>query len=208
MTNNILLYFGSFNPVHRGHTEIARFLIDNELCKEVWFVVSPCNPLKEQKDELVSENIRLEMLKLAIAGQPRFKVSDIEFLLPQPSYTVDTLNFISKEYPQQQFSIIIGTDNAAIFAKWKNYGEILHKYTVFVYPRKDYVFDSRLFPQMKLLNTGLYDISSTEIRRFLRTKPELSQWLHPAVLDFILKNNLYIQSTSVACREDREGALP
>jgi nicotinate (nicotinamide) nucleotide adenylyltransferase len=189
---NVTLYFGSFNPVHSGHIGIANYLINNNLCDEVWFIVSPCNPLKKRKDELIDEHIRLEMLRLTIAEQPFFKGSDIEFSLPKPSYTIDTLNILSEQFPQINFSIIIGADNAAVFSEWKNYTEILQNYTIFVYPREGYSFDNQLFPQMKLLDTELYDISSTEIRNSLRTKPELAQFLHPDVFDFIQKNNLYV----------------
>ncbi|MDR0811713.1 MAG: nicotinate-nucleotide adenylyltransferase [Paludibacter sp.] len=185
------LYFGSFNPVHNGHLGIAKYLIDNYLCDEVCFVVSPCNPLKERKDELIDENVRLQMLKLAIAAEPRFSVSDIEFRLPKPSYTIDTLRVLSAEYPQTVFSLVIGADNAADFAKWKNYSEIISDYQIFVYPREGYIFDNQQFPQMELLNTELYDVSSTKIRHSLRKNPELLRWLNPDVADFILKNGLY-----------------
>jgi len=206
--SNITLYFGSFNPVHNGHIGIAYYLIDNNLCNEVWFVVSPCNPLKDTKDELIDEQIRLEMLRLAITDYPHFRASDIEFSLPKPSYTIDTLKVLSKQFPQTNFSIVIGADNAAVFDKWKNYMEILRNYTVLVYPRKGYSFDNQLFPQMKLLNTELYDISSTEIRRSLCTKPELLRWLHPSVAEFILKNGLYAPSKFHVFREDPASVQP
>ena len=190
---NVTLYFGSFNPVHNGHIGIANYLINNNLCDEVWFIVSPCNPLKKRKDELIDEHIRLEMLQLAIADNPSFKVSDIEFSLSKPSYTIDTLNVLSKQFPQNDFSIVIGADNATVFTEWKNYMEILQNYKILVYPREGYCVDNRLFPQMKLLEPELYNISSTEIRHLLHTKPELSQFLHPTVYDFIQRNNLYPQ---------------
>lgn len=167
----IAVYSGSFNPVHNGHTLLAKHLIDNNLVDEVWFVVSPCNPLKKQK-ELIDEHLRLEMLILAIADQPRFKASDVEFTMPVPSFTIDTLQRLNQLFPENEFCLIIGSDNALVFDKWKNYKEILTNYEVLVYPRKGYNFSevADIYPQMKLLNTPFYNISSSQIRKALKQK--------------------------------------
>lgn len=188
----VALYFGSFNPVHLGHLKLAEYLTDNELVDEVWFVISPCNPLKEQS-ELLDEYIRLDMLFFAIRSNPRFKACDIEFTMPIPSYSIDTLNVLSKQFPDYQFELIIGSDNALVFDQWKDYEEILANYPVLVYPRKNYDFAqvAARYPQMKLLNTPIYDISSTQIRDSIAQKKDISQWLHPSVLQFIKENNLY-----------------
>ncbi|MGB4415372.1 MAG: nicotinate (nicotinamide) nucleotide adenylyltransferase [Paludibacter sp.] len=189
---HIALFFGSFNPVHLGHLNLGKYMIENKLADEVWYVVSPCNPLKDQKD-LIDEFLRLDMLIEAIKDQPQLKASDIEFTMPIPSYTIDTLNKLSVDFPKHIFSLVIGSDNALIFDKWKNYNEILEKYDVIVYPRKGYDFAkvAGLYPQMKLVDTPVYDISSTQIREFVSHKKNVAQWLHPSVYQFIIENNLY-----------------
>lgn len=186
------LYFGSFNPIHLGHLKLAGYLIDNQLVDEVWFVISPCNPFKSQSN-LLDEYIRLDMLMLAIQNQPQFKVSDVEFTMPVPSYTIDTLHEITKQLPDNQYNIIIGSDNALVFDQWKNYLQILNEFPVFVYPRKgfDFIKVASLYPQMQLLNTPFFDISSSQIREFIVQKKDVSLWLHPSVNQYIIENNLY-----------------
>ncbi len=188
----IALFFGSFNPVHTGHTQLAEYLINKKLFEEIWFVVSPCNPLKNQTD-LLDEYIRLDMLMAAIGGNPHFKACDIEFELPVPSYTIDTLHALSDEYPENQFALIIGSDNALVFDKWKNPQQILTEYPVYAYPRRgfDFAVVADLYPQMQLLDSPYFDISSTKIRAALAQKKDVTQWLHPSVLQYITENNLY-----------------
>ncbi|MDO9152867.1 MAG: nicotinate (nicotinamide) nucleotide adenylyltransferase [Paludibacter sp.] len=189
---NIALYFGSFNPVHLGHVKLAEYLIENSAVDEVWFIVSPCNPLKDQK-ELIDEYLRLDMLMLAIKEQPKFKASDVEFTMPIPSYTIDTLYKLKTNFPQHHFSLMIGSDNALVFHKWKKYKQLLKHFEVFVYPRTGYYFSevAAKYPQMKLTDTPLYDISSTQIRADLAQKKDVNHWLHPDVFQFIIENNLY-----------------
>ena len=186
------IYSGSFNPIHLGHTKLAEYLIDNELVDEVWFVVSPCNPLKKQS-ELLDEYIRLDMLILAIVKHPNFKASDVEFCMPIPSYSIDTLEYLSIQFADCQFSLIIGSDNALVFDQWKAYTQLLKHYPILVYPRTGYDFDlvADKYPEMKLLDSPLYDISSTQIRNFIAQKKDVSQWLHPSVYQFIIENNFY-----------------
>lgn len=190
---NIAIYSGSFNPIHTGHTKLAEYLTDNRLVDEVWFVVSPCNPLKEQV-ELIDEYLRLDMVVLAIKGKDKLKASDVEFTMPFPSYTIDTLHKLTGLFPEHQFSLIIGSDNALIFNQWKDYPQILDEYPVLVYPRKDYEFSivSDKYPEMKLLDTPYYDISSTEIRKMTRENNDAGQWLHPMVAAYIHENKLYM----------------
>ena len=187
------VYSGSFNPIHTGHLKLAEFLIDNLIVDEVWFVVSPCNPLKKQED-LLDEYIRLDMLMLAIGLHKSFKASDIEFTMPVPSYSIDTLHQLTIHHPDFQFTLIIGSDNALVFDKWKNHKELLEEYPILVYPRKGYDFAevATKYPQMQLLNTPFYDISSTQIRDSIVQKKDVSLWLHPSVLQFIKENNLYL----------------
>lgn len=186
------LYFGSFNPVHTGHIHLAKYLTDNNLVDEVWFVISPCNPLKDQTG-LIDEYLRLDMLMLAIKDNPYFKVCDIEFTMPIPSYTVDTLAELHKQFADIQFTLLIGSDNALVFDKWKSPDLILANYPVLVYPRKGYDFEvvAEKYPQMQLLNSPFFEISSTQIREDIAQKKDVTQWLHPSVYQFIQELDLY-----------------
>lgn len=188
----IALFFGSFNPVHNGHTGLGKYIVDSQLVDEVWFVVSPRNPLKNQS-ELIDEQYRLEMLQLAIQNEPFFRASDIEFKMPVPSYTIDTLHLLSSMYPDNHFVLMIGSDNALVFDQWKDFEQILTDYEVIVYPRSGYSFESvrENFHQMKLVDTPFYNISSTQIREAIMNKKDISDWLHPSVFQYIKNNNLY-----------------
>ncbi len=188
----IALFFGSFNPVHNGHTGLGKYVVDNKLVDEVWFVVSPRNPLKNQR-ELIDEHQRFEMLQLAIKDEPFFKATDIEFKMPVPSYTIDTLHILSSEFPEKHFVLMIGSDNALVFEQWKNFKEILSDYEIIVYPRQGFNFDlvKERFRQMKLADTPIYNISSTQIRDALRNTKDVSKWIHPSVFQYIKDNNLY-----------------
>ena len=128
------LYFGSFNPVHNGHLQIAETILAKSDLKKIWFVVSPQNPLKK-KNDLLNQKDRLQMVKLALKGNKNFSASDVEFHLPVPSYTIDTLSFLAKKFPQHTFSVIIGSDNLSKIHLWKNYETLLNDYEIFVYCR-------------------------------------------------------------------------
>lgn len=191
-TKRIGIYSGSFNPVHEGHLNIARFIIENKFVDEIWFLVSPRNPLKDTA-ELIDEHIRLQMLELAIDGNPAMTASDFEFGMPVPSYSSDTLRQLLLQYPANQFSLIIGSDNALVFDQWKDYQYILDNFPVLVYPRMGYDFSTvaSSFPAMHLLTSPLFEVSSTQIRRLIETQKDAGQWLHPSVYQFIIKHNLY-----------------
>lgn len=186
------LYFGSFNPVHNGHLNLADYLLQHHKVDEVWFVVSPCNPLKTQS-ELIDHHVRLCLLRLAIKDNPHMQASDIEFNMPVPSYTIDTLHRISSLYPDVNFSLLIGSDNALVFDQWKDYRRILDEYVVWVYPRPGYNFNvvKDRYPEMHLLDTPFYDISSTEIRRKIKANKDVSEWLSPAVYECIMREGIY-----------------
>lgn len=189
----IAIYSGSFNPIHLGHQKLAEYLIDKQLVDEVWFVVSPCNPLKDSTSQM-DEFVRLDMVVAAISGNPQLKASDVEFAMPVPSYTIDTLHQLTKLYPEHEFALMIGSDNAIIFDQWKNYQELLETYPVFVYPRKGFEFSTvaDVYPQMQLLDSPNYDISSTQIREMIKNGKDVTNWLIPGVLEYIRENSLYL----------------
>lgn len=171
---NVILYFGSFNPIHRGHLGLAEFVLANSDADELWFVVSPHNPLK-QKSDLWDDNRRLALIQDAISGHKGLRVSDIEFSLPQPNYTINTLRTLRNKFPEHSFSLLIGEDNYAIFNRWRDYDEILRDFRIFVYPRPGVNADRSLFPEMLWLdNAPLFDISSTEVRNRLANGESVS----------------------------------
>jgi len=192
---NIAFYFGSFNPIHNGHIGLSNYLIDNNLSDEVIFVVSPHNPLKTD-DELIDENLRMEMVRLAIGNNTRLQVSDIEFDMPKPSYTVDTLRKLQQNFTDARLTLLIGSDNAQIFDRWKGYQTILQMVDILVYPRKGFDFQQvqEHFRQMKYLpDAPLFQISSTEIRNEIKKKnfSFAKKWLNPKVLFFIKSKKIY-----------------
>lgn len=195
------LYFGSFNPIHTGHLGLASYMLNNGLTDELWFVVSPRNPLKNEAD-LLDEKKRLAMVQLAVAKQKGLRASDVEFQLPRPSYTIDTLRCLSKQYPRHSFSLLIGGDNALLFKQWKEYKSILADYEIWVYPREGFCFANieKEYPQMHLLEAPHYNMSSTEIRRLLKEGKNPGKMLTDEVYAYILKNRLY--QTSAPIKKD------
>lgn len=168
------LFFGSFNPVHIGHMALANYMASFTALEQVWFVVSPHNPLKK-KASLLDQNQRLHMVNLAIGDHPAMRSSNIEFGLPQPSYTVNTLAHLREKYPQHSFSLIIGEDNLDTFPKWKNHEHILAHHDLYVYPRPGSPHTSlHEHPRVKLTGAPLIDISSTFIRNALHEGKDIS----------------------------------
>jgi nicotinate-nucleotide adenylyltransferase len=162
------LYFGSFNPIHIGHLAIASFMIEFSDLDQLWFVVSPHNPLKEKKN-LLQDYHRLEMVRLAIDDDERFRASDIEFKLPTPSYTIDTLAYLEEKNPGREFKLVMGADGLRTFHKWKHASLIEEKYHRLIYPRPgaDLEAISRL-SNATLVNAPLMEISSSFIRQAIR----------------------------------------
>lgn len=179
---NIGLYFGSFNPVHNGHLAIAQFLKGKELFDEIWFVVSPNNPLKN-KDDLMDGIQRLNMVKLAIQNLSYLRACDVEFSLSMPSYTINTLNYLKNKYSNNRFSLIVGADNMENFHLWKDYKKILQHFRIYVYPRSNVSSENLMqHPHIVYLNAPLLQISSTEIRALLQQKKPVDTYLPDSIL--------------------------
>ncbi|MCQ2284456.1 MAG: nicotinate-nucleotide adenylyltransferase [Bacteroidales bacterium] len=175
------LYFGSFNPIHVGHLIIAEFMLEHSDLQEIWFVVSPCNPLKK-KSSLLDDRQRLYMVNLAIEDDDRFKASDVEFGLPQPSYTCHTLVHLQEKYPQREFALIMGEDNLQTFDKWLNYEWILENYHLYVYPRPGYdAAERKQHPHVTFVEAPNIELSSTVIRENLKMKKSVRYMLPPKV---------------------------
>jgi nicotinate-nucleotide adenylyltransferase len=182
------LFFGSFNPVHTGHMIIANHLVEYTSLEEVWLVVSPHNPLK-QKQTLAPDYDRLHLVHLAIGENPHLKASDIEFGLPKPSYTVDTLAYLTEKHPEKSFSLIMGGDNLATLHKWKNYEILLRDYEIYVYQRPDYVPGPlQDHPHVHLLEAPQLHISASFIRQSLAEGRSV-QYLVPDPVYFYLEEN-------------------
>lgn len=185
------LFFGSFNPIHTGHMVLANYMTSFTDLDQVWFVVSPHNPLKE-KSSLLDQNQRLHMVNLAIGEHPKLKSNNIEFSLPQPSYTINTLVHLKEKYPMHDFALIMGADNLQTFHKWKNYEEILKHYQIYVYPRPG--FDGgqlKDHPSVVLTKAPIMDISSTFIRQAIKDKKDVAFFMPPAVWQYVDEMSFY-----------------
>lgn len=186
------LFFGSFNPVHIGHLALANYIVENTDIKQLWFVVSPHNPLKK-KESLLADHLRLEMLELAVNNERKYKVSNIEFNLPKPSYTIDTLTYLAEKYPKNEFVIIMGTDGLETFHKWKNFEQIIAKYPRYIYPRLTKTnIDIKAHKNIVYLKDApIIEISSSFIRKSIKEGKEMRFFLHEKVFEFVDKMNLY-----------------
>jgi nicotinate-nucleotide adenylyltransferase len=191
MSRKIGLFFGSFNPVHVGHLALANYIAENTDRDEVWFVLSPHNPFKEKKS-LLADHHRLQILKEAIDDNPLLKVSDIEFKLPQPSYTITTLTYLSEKYPEFEFSLICGTDILPSFHKWKNYQLILENYSLIVYNRPgNYEHPYLEHKKFTFIQAPLLELSSSFIRQSIRDGKSVRYFLPDNVFKYIDEMNFY-----------------
>ena len=186
------LYFGSFNPIHTGHLIIAQHILNHTEIQRLWFVISPHNPLKD-KASLANDRDRLHLVQLAIEDNPSMKASDIEFKLPQPSYTIDTLTYIKEKYPRYEFALIMGADNLISLPKWKNYQLLINNYPIYIYKRPNYPIESALVQHenIHVLDTPLLDISSTWIRQLIKTKKSIRYLVPEKVFDYLESSHLY-----------------
>ena len=184
------LYFGSFNPIHIGHLIIANHIAYNTELNEVWFIVSPQNPLKESAS-LLNEQHRYSLVKIAVEDEKKLKVNNVEFLMPKPSYTIDTLIYLSEKYTQHNFSLIIGSDSYLNFNKWKNYEQIILNYNILIYQRPSFPIKTDLPESIKIIHAPLLDISSTQIRKNIKDKKSIRYLVTDKVLDEIELKGYY-----------------
>ena len=190
MTKVIGIFGGSFNPVHNGHIMLAQYLAQHSHLDEVWLTLSPQNPLKIS-NSLLDDNHRLAMLKLAIERYPLLKVCDIELEMPRPSYTINTLDELSRRYPDYRFNVVIGGDNWNIIDRWKDYQRIINEYGVVIYPRPGYELSSTNYSNVVVVDAPLADISSTEIREAFANSKEARHLIPQKVAEYIIKHDLY-----------------
>ncbi|MCL3849754.1 nicotinate-nucleotide adenylyltransferase [Parabacteroides sp. GYB001] len=181
------IFSGSFNPVHIGHLALANWLCEFAGLDEVWFVITPHNPLKA-KDELMDDRFRYKLVEASIAGYPKFHVSDIEFSLPQPTYTIDTLRALERLYPEREFHFIMGADNWTLINRWKESETIIANYPILIYPRRGYeVKLDNSMPHIRYVEAPQIEISSTFIRQSLRAGKDIRFFLPEAIRE-ILQN--------------------
>ena len=185
------LYFGSFNPIHMGHLIIAQSMLTHTDLQEIWFVVSPQNPLK-QNTSLEKEEHRLQMVSLAVADNEFFKPCDAEFSLPRPSYTVDTLEYLREKCPEYLFCILMGGDNLESFHHWKSYEQIVEKHQLYVYPRMGYAIENNFLEELIQCKDFPYlDISSTYIREQIHAGKSIKYLVADSVWEYIKSKTLY-----------------
>lgn len=184
------LYFGSFNPIHVGHLIIANHIAYNTDLEQVWIVLSPQNPLKPSAS-LLNEYDRLHLLQIAVEKENRLRASNIEFFLPRPSYTIDTLTYLEEKYPEHFFSVIMGSDSLENLPQWKNYKELLKGYPLYIYKRPGH--EIRSFPEGKITvcKAPLLDISASAIRKMIKEGTSVRYLLTEVVFEYIMANHYY-----------------
>lgn len=187
------LFFGSFNPIHIGHLIIANIMVDQSDIDQVWFVVSPQNPFKSSKS-LIHEFDRMDMVERAIEDNFNLRATDVEFNMPKPSFTIDTLTYLSSKHPTHKFRLIIGEDNLKNFHKWKNHKSILEFYGLDVYPRPLAISDSKIknHSNVRMVQAPLLDISATYIREAIRSGKSIKYIVHEKVESYIVEKKLYL----------------
>lgn len=192
------LFFGSFNPIHIGHLILANYILEHSDMQELWFVVSPQNPFKEKKS-LLNDHNRLDMVQLAIKNYQKMRASNVEFSLPTPSYTIDTLTYLHEKHPDYSFSLIMGEDNLASLHKWKNYDLLLQNYQVIVYPRifGEDISSSPNMTQLKnhhnihKIDAPIIELSATEIRDMIKSGKNVRPMLPPEVFEYLDGSSFY-----------------
>jgi nicotinate-nucleotide adenylyltransferase len=184
------LYFGSFNPIHTGHLIVANYALNETSLEKVWFVVSPQNPFKKES-QLLNEYHRLHLVRLATEDDSRIRASDIEFNLPTPSYTVNTLAYLFEKYPENQFSLIMGSDSFQNLGKWKNHEVIIKNCPIYVYKRQGFEIENSIKADLHILDGPLLQISASQIRQLIREKKSIRYMVPDKVFDEIEKGGYY-----------------
>ena len=185
------LYFGSFNPVHIGHLALANYIVEYTDLEAVWFVVSPQNPLK-QRAQLLDDYQRLHLVNLALRDFPKFRACDVEFRMPKPSYTIDTLAYLGEQHPNHEFTLIMGEDNLATLHKWKNYELLLNNYRIMVYPRPNCPrTDFHTHTHVQLIDAPQIDISSSFIRQSIACGKDVRFFVPEKAWEYIDEMNFY-----------------
>jgi nicotinate-nucleotide adenylyltransferase len=192
---DIGLYFGSFNPIHVGHLIIAGHISNYCTLDQVWFVLSPQNPLKPQSS-LLNEYHRQHLILSAIEGENKLKCSTIEFHLPRPSYTIDTLSYLKEKHPQDNFHVIMGSDSFQNIKKWKNYEPLLREYPLFIYKRPGFEIKNKLNANITVLDAPLLEISSTDIRKMIKNGKSIRFLVPDIVKEEIDRNHYYNSNCS------------
>lgn len=205
--SKIGLYFGSFNPIHIGHLILAEYILQNSDLTKIWFVVSPQNPFKKQS-ALLDNNTRFHLVQLAVEDNENFFATNVEFSLPKPSYTINTLTFLTEKYPDKEFSLIMGEDNLRALNKWKDYQKIVSHYNIYVYPRKKDVKAAEIIDtdmqqinailsenskRIHLIDAPTIDISASYIRLQIRKGQSVRYLVSEKVYKEIEKSGLYKQ---------------
>ena len=188
------LFFGSFNPIHIGHLILANYILENSDMNELWFVVSPQNPFKDKKSLLKDHN-RLDMVQLAVKNYPNMRASNVEFSLPQPSYTIDTLTYLRERHPDYSFSLIMGEDNLSSLHKWKNADVLIKNHHIIVYPRildgdkkdSEYLHHENI----SLVKAPVIELSATEIRDMIKAGKNVRPMLPPEVFEYLDGSSFY-----------------
>lgn len=186
------IFSGSFNPIHMGHVMLANYITEFSYVDEVWFVVTPHNPLK-QVEGLADEKSRLEMCRIAVEGMDKLRASDIEFSMPKPSYTIDTLDRLKEEHPELDFTLIVGADNWSNFQLWRQYERIIEENKILIYPRlgEEVLIDKKYSHNVRPCNAPILQISSTFIRSSIKGGKCISSFLPSGVYEYIVTHKLY-----------------
>ena len=188
------LFFGSFNPIHIGHLILGNYILENSDMEELWFVVSPQNPFKDKKS-LLNDHNRLDMVQLAVKNYPKMRASNVEFSLPKPSYTIDTLTYLKEKYPNYSFALIMGEDNLDSLPKWKNSEKLIADYQIIVYPRtfegEKKAHEYLQHENISLVNAPIIELSATEIRKMIKEGKNVRPMLPPEVFDYLDGSNFY-----------------
>jgi nicotinate-nucleotide adenylyltransferase len=187
---HIGLYFGSFNPIHIGHLIVANHIVENTEVDKVWFVVSPHNPLKDAHS-LLNEYHRLHLVELAIEDNSKFRASNVEFHLPKPSFTIDTLTYLAEKFPLERFSVILGSDSFQNIHRWKNYQNLVGNYSFIVYNRPGFAIKEQHGADITVMDAPMLHISSTYIRQQIKTGKSVRYLLPEPVFSYIESNRYY-----------------